>query len=121
MNRPKLAETYVSPDRLRILGVALSAFKVRAIWIPHTAAGQRRLDRLTGGHHHAYVETLHRNFVARFYYSMLRFGVKLRVSLLEKRVSQLARLDVRAMVDELSNGDSGSQLGHAAKMIAVPM
>jgi hypothetical protein len=50
-----------------------------------------------------------------------RCRVKLRVCLLEKRVGSLARLSIRAVIDELSNRNLRGKFSQAAEMIAVPV
>src|SRR5580704_8184532 len=48
-------------------------------------------------------------------------GVQRGIRLLEKSVGELAWLNVRAMIDELSNRNFRSQLSQAAEMITVPV
>jgi hypothetical protein len=52
---------------------------------------------------------------------VFRLGVQRRISLLQKLIGNSARLNVRAMIDELANRDVRCELGQAAEVVGVPM
>ena len=52
---------------------------------------------------------------------MLGIGVELRIGLLEKRVGQLARLDVGAVIDKLANRNLEASSAKPPEMIAMPV
>src|SRR5438552_15017219 len=113
MDSPEFSIRDVDPDRLRILRVVVSRFKVCTLWICSAGAGECRLDGLTGGCDDPHIETRDGNLVARLCDRVLSLGIKLWIDLLKKVVCRSARLNVGTVVDELANRDLGSEFGEA--------
>ena len=67
------------------------------------------------------VEAGNWNFISRFCDRVLRLCVKLGIRLLQKVVGRLRRLNISSVVDEFFDRDARRQLGHSAKVIAVPV
>src|ERR1700687_3772167 len=111
MNRAKLSERDVGPDRHRVLCVVLSRLEARTVWICPAGSGQRRLDRLTGGSHHENIQSCDGNLIARPCYGMFGLGVELRICLLQKLVSGGGGLNIRAVVDEIPDRDTRREFG----------
>src|SRR5712691_6695408 len=76
VNRAKVSEPQVGPDRHRVLGIVLSRLEARTIWIRPASSWQRRLDRLTGGRHDEYIQARDGYLASRFCYGVLPFRVE---------------------------------------------
>src|SRR5258705_3773982 len=77
MNRAKLSECDIGPDRHRVLCIVLSRLEARTVWIRPASSRESRLGRLARGRHHEYVQASNRNLHAGSGYCVLRLGVEL--------------------------------------------
>ena len=122
MRHPELPERDDAPDRLGVLArVDVLRLEARAVRVRPARAGKRRLDGFARRADDAPVQARNRDLVAGLRDGVLRLAVKRRIRLLQKFVGGGGRLNVRAMVDEIPDRDARRELGHAAKMIAVPV
>ena len=121
MNRSKLSECDEAPKGLVIFGQVDSSLgrEVGTIRVRGGFALDRCLDDFCSRSHNAPIDIGNRNFVAGFRYRVLRLAVELPVAALEKPVHIRVGLSVRSMVDELFDGNAGSELGQAPDMITV--
>ena len=121
MNRSKPSECDEAPKGLVIFGQVDSSLgrEVGTIRVWGGFALDRCLDDFCSRSHNAPIDIGNRNFVAGFRYRVLRLAVELPVAALEKRIHIRVGLSVRSMVDELFDGNAGSELGQAPDMITV--
>ena len=120
MNRAELSERHIECRPTSSSALFSPGLKLAQYSSP-CRLGQCRSDRLAGGGHHEHIQACDGNLAARFCHRVLGFCVELWIRLLQKLIGGGTRLNVRAVVDEIPDGDARCELGHAAKMIAVPV
>jgi hypothetical protein len=121
MNGPELAEREMNADRLRVLaGVRVQLRRVlRAVRIHATRAWHGTRQHLARSADDAHGDARDRHEVPWLHDRPLRSAIKGGIRLLHELVGGRRRLRVRAVVDEVTDGDPPRQRRHPAEVIAV--
>src|SRR6266568_5314090 len=109
MDRTEFSESDIRPDRLRIFRIVLTRLEIDTVWISGSRTRQGVLDHLARGRHNPRVESCNGDLVARVRDRMFALRHNLWIGLFKKVVGQLARLNVRAVIDKFPNRDLRSQ------------
>ena len=116
MRDPKAAERDDAADRLAFsVGRRPSARNPRSKGFGRPAPGSGNLDHVTGRRHDPPVEPRYRDVVAGLRDRMFRLSRKRRIDVLQELVDAGGGLDVRAVVDEVPDGDAAASSAMAPK------
>src|SRR5215468_873224 len=122
MGDAELAERHDAADRLSVLGrIWVLRLERRARCVRTTAARQWCLLDGSRRRHDVPVESRDRDSIAGLYNRVLCGAVEGRIGLGEEFFESGDRLNVRAVVDVVADGNALGDFRHSAEMISVPV